>query len=90
MKAAYLCRKEHGNLQSVKDDIYLMMENLVKSKEISFVSLADVPAKEFTLMVTSIWIHQMLLLSPQPNLFLVMFNVKKLMMNQIFHALLSR
>ena len=90
MKAAYLCRREHSNLQSVKDDIYLMMENLVKSKEISFVSLADVPAKEFTLMVTSIWIHQMLLLSPQPNLFLVMFNVKKLMMNQIFHALLSR
>ena len=43
MKAAYLCRKEHGNLQSVKDDIYLMMENLVKSKEISFVSLGDVP-----------------------------------------------
>jgi hypothetical protein len=90
MKAAYLCRRESGNLQSAKDYIYLMMENLVKSKEISFVSLADVPAKEFTLMVTSIWIHQMLLLSPQPNLFLVMFNVKKLMMNQIFHALLSR
>ena len=43
MKVGYLCRREHGNLQSAKDDIYLMMENLVKSKEISFVSLGDVP-----------------------------------------------
>ena len=47
MKVGYLCRREHGNLQSAKDDIYLMMENLVKSKEISCVSLADVPAKEY-------------------------------------------
>ena len=45
MKAAYLCRREHGNLQSAKDDISLMMENLVKSKDISLVSLADVPAQ---------------------------------------------
>jgi hypothetical protein len=47
MKAAYLCMRENGNLQSAKDDIYLMMDNLVKSKDISFVSLADVSAKEY-------------------------------------------
>ena len=47
MKAAYLCRRQNGELQSTKDDIFLMMDNLVKSNKMLFVSLADVPAKEY-------------------------------------------
>ncbi len=47
MKAAYLCRKYNSDLQSANNDIYVMMDNLVKSSEISFVSLADVPVKDY-------------------------------------------
>ena len=47
MKSAYLCRKNNGDDLSAKDHILVMMENLVKSKEISFVSLWDVPSKEY-------------------------------------------
>ena len=46
MKAAYLSRRENGVIQSAEDDITLMMDNMYKSKEISFVSLADVPAND--------------------------------------------
>ena len=45
MKAANLCRRANGDLNSPKDDINLMMDNLVNSNEISFVSLLDVPVK---------------------------------------------
>ena len=47
MKAAYLCRRANGDLNSPKDDINLMMNNLVNSNEISFMSLLDVPFKEY-------------------------------------------
>ena len=47
MKSAYLCRKHNSEDQSAKDDILFMMENLVKSKDISFVSLSDVPCNEY-------------------------------------------
>ena len=47
MKAAYLSRRENGVIQSAEDDITLMMDNMYKSKEISFVSLADVPANDY-------------------------------------------
>ena len=89
MKAAYLCRRQNGELQSTKDDIFLMMDNLVKSNKMLFVSLADVPAKEY-FNDHILWIPQIPFLSPQPKLFLMMLNVKILMRNQIFHSLLSR
>jgi hypothetical protein len=47
MKAAYLCRRENGDLQSPRDDIDQMMDNMAKSDEISFVSLSDVPIKDY-------------------------------------------
>jgi hypothetical protein len=47
IKTAYLCRRENGTVCTTKDDIDLMMENLALSNEISFVSLSDVPVKEF-------------------------------------------
>ncbi len=47
MKAAYLCRKEHVDLNSPRDDIDQMMDNMAKSDEISFVSLSDVPIKDY-------------------------------------------
>ena len=47
MKAAYLCRKHNGELSSARDDITVMLDNLVKSNEISFVSLADVPVADY-------------------------------------------
>jgi hypothetical protein len=47
MKADCLCRKYNGDLQSAKDDIDIMMDNLLKSNKISFVSLADVPSKDY-------------------------------------------
>ena len=47
MKAAYLCRKHNGELKSARDDITVMLDNLVKSNEISFVSLADVPVADY-------------------------------------------
>jgi hypothetical protein len=47
IKIAYLCRRENGTVGTTKDDIDLMMENLALSNEISFVSLSDVPVKEF-------------------------------------------
>jgi hypothetical protein len=47
MKAAFLCRRENGNLHSPRDDIDQMMDNMAKSDEISFVSLSDVPIKDY-------------------------------------------
>ncbi len=47
MKAAYLSRKHNGDLKSARYDITVMMDNLVKSNKISFVSLADVPVKDY-------------------------------------------
>ena len=47
MKAAYLCRRENGDLHSASDDIDQMMDNMAKSDEISFVSLSDVPIKDY-------------------------------------------
>ncbi len=47
MKVAYLCRRENGDLQSARDDIAQMMDNMAKSDEISFVSLSDVPIKDY-------------------------------------------
>ena len=47
MKAAYLCRRENGDLHSPRDDIDQMMDNMAKSDEISFVSLSDVPIKDY-------------------------------------------
>ena len=47
IKIAYLSGRENGNVGTTKDDIDLMMENLALSHEISFVSLSDVPVKDF-------------------------------------------
>jgi hypothetical protein len=47
MKAVYLCRRENGDLNSPRDDIDQMMDNMAKSDEISFVSLLDVPIKDY-------------------------------------------
>jgi hypothetical protein len=47
MKAAYLCRRENGDLNSPRDDIDQMMDNMAKSGKISFVSLSDVPIKDY-------------------------------------------
>jgi hypothetical protein len=47
MKAVYLCRRENGDLNSPRDDIDHMMDNLAKSDNISFVSLSDVPIKDY-------------------------------------------
>ncbi len=47
MKTAYICQREHGDLKNATDDIDEMMDNLSKSDDISFVSLADVPVKEY-------------------------------------------
>jgi hypothetical protein len=47
MKAAYLCRRENVDLNSPRDDIDHMMDNIAKSDEISFVSLSDVPTKDY-------------------------------------------
>ncbi len=47
MKAAYLCRRENGDLHSARDDIDQMMDNMAKSYEISFVSLSDIPIKDY-------------------------------------------
>jgi hypothetical protein len=46
-KAAYLCRRENGDLHSARDDIAQMMDNMAKSDDISFVSLSDVPIKNY-------------------------------------------
>ncbi len=46
VKAAYLCRRENGDLNSPRDDKDQMMDNMAKSDEISFVSLSDVPIKD--------------------------------------------
>jgi hypothetical protein len=45
MKAAYLCRRENGDLYSPRDNIDQMMDNMAESDKISFVSLSDVPIK---------------------------------------------
>jgi hypothetical protein len=47
MKVAYLCRRENGDLNSPRDDIDQMMDNMAKSDKISFVSLSDVPIKNY-------------------------------------------
>ena len=47
MKSAYLCRRANGDLNSPKDDIDLMMDNLVNSNKISFMSLSDVSVKDY-------------------------------------------
>jgi hypothetical protein len=47
MKAAYLCRRENGDLNSPRDDIDQMMDNMAKSEKISFVSLSDVQIKDY-------------------------------------------
>jgi hypothetical protein len=47
MKAAYLCRRENGDLNSPRDDIDQMMDNMAKSDKISFVSLSYVPIKDY-------------------------------------------
>jgi hypothetical protein len=47
MKAAYLCRRENGDLNSPSHDIDHMMDNMAKSDKISFVSLSDVPIKNY-------------------------------------------
>jgi hypothetical protein len=47
MKAAYLCRRENGDLNSPRDDIDQMMDNMAKSDKISFVFLSDVPIKDY-------------------------------------------
>ncbi len=47
MKAAYLCRRENGDLISPRDDIDQMMDIMAKSDKISFVSLSDVPIKDY-------------------------------------------
>jgi hypothetical protein len=47
MKAAYLCRRENGDLNSPGDDIDQMMDNMVRSDKISFVSYSDVPIKDY-------------------------------------------
>ncbi len=40
IKIAYLCRRENGTINSAKEDIDGMMENLAESNEISCVSLS--------------------------------------------------
>jgi hypothetical protein len=47
MKAAYLCRRENGDLITPRDDIDQMMDNMAKSDKISFDSLSDVPIKDY-------------------------------------------
>jgi hypothetical protein len=47
MKAAYLCRKHNGDLNSATDHFCVVINTLVKSNEISFVSLSDVPVKVY-------------------------------------------
>ena len=47
MKTAYICQREKGDLKNARDDIDEMMDNPSKSDDISFVSLADVPVKEY-------------------------------------------
>ncbi len=47
MKVVYLCRRENGDLHSPRDDIDQMMDNTAKSDKISFVSLSDVPIKDY-------------------------------------------
>ncbi len=47
MKVAYLCRRENGDLNSPRDDIDQMMDNMAKSDKISFVSRLDVPIKDY-------------------------------------------
>ncbi len=47
MKAAYLCRRENGDLNSPRDDIDQMIDDMEKSDKISFVSLSDVPIQDY-------------------------------------------
>ena len=51
-KSAYLCRKNNGADLSARDDILVMMDNLMTSRDISFVSLSDVPSKVYFLTST--------------------------------------
>jgi hypothetical protein len=62
MKAAYLCRRENGDLNnSPRDDIDQMMDNMANSDKISFVSLSDVPIKTplMSLTLTAMWIQSL-------------------------------
>jgi hypothetical protein len=47
MKVAYLCRRENGDLNSPRDDIDHMINNMAKSDKISFVSLSNVSIKDY-------------------------------------------
>ncbi len=47
MKVVYSCRRENGDLNSPRDDIDQMMDNMAKSDKIYFVSLSDVPIKDY-------------------------------------------
>jgi hypothetical protein len=52
--------KEGKWSNSPRDDIDQMMDNMAKSDEISFVSISDVPIKDYTLMsitLTAMWIQ---------------------------------
>jgi hypothetical protein len=55
MKAAYLCRRENVDLNSPRDDIDHMMDNMAMSDEISFVSLSDVPIKDYFDVKSTDW-----------------------------------
>jgi len=56
IKIVYLQRRETAVLDSTKDDIDHMLENFESSNKISFVSLSDVPVKDFlnqfTILIT--------------------------------------
>ena len=54
MKAAYLCRRENGDLNSPRDDIDQMMDNMAKSDKISFVPLSDVPIKDYFDVISTV------------------------------------
>jgi hypothetical protein len=53
IKAAYLCRRENGDLNSPRDDIDHMMDNRAKSDKISCVSFSDVPIKDYFYVTTT-------------------------------------
>ncbi len=53
-KEAYLCRRENGDLNSTRDDIDQMMDNVAKSDKISFVPLSDVPIKDYFDVISTV------------------------------------
>ncbi len=50
MKAAYLCRMENGDLNSPRDDIDQMMDNMAKSDKISVLCPCQMYQSKTTLM----------------------------------------